>query len=359
MSKDILDHARRHRSNEDRRSPHYYATSDWNLNNIANAFGSVLKPVEAPINGINVPWLYLGMLFSTFCWHVEDNYLYSINYHHMGEVKQWYGVPAESHSTFEKISRDFYRETVLESPDMLHHMTTQIAVSRLVTNRVPVYQAKQQARSFIITFPKAFHCGFSYGFNVGEAVNFALVDWLPFGADADFRYRNSPIPRPSVFSHVRLLFTLLQYSHELNDYGKRELYRQLENVISDEIKGRGIIQAFGIVDPRASKTAFTNNFDTIDDAAIEHDDRRACVACKEICIFSAIACECNDSNVSCWRHFELLCRCRKSEFKVDAKQKSSSSGSPNRRKRQFLISWASVDELQRWLAIAKEKLLTD
>jgi histone demethylase JARID1 len=46
---------------------------------------------------------------------------------------------------------------------------------------VPVYKTVQEAKTFIITFPKAFHAGFSYGFNCGEAVNFATLDWLTAG----------------------------------------------------------------------------------------------------------------------------------------------------------------------------------
>lgn len=50
--------------------------------------------------------LYIGMLFSTFAWHVEDVYLYSINYHHFGAPKTWYGVPGSEADSFEKVVMD-------------------------------------------------------------------------------------------------------------------------------------------------------------------------------------------------------------------------------------------------------------
>lgn len=67
-----------------------YCNSPWNLNNLPKLKGSMLRAVHHSIAGVMVPWLYIGMLFSAFCWHFEDHCFYSMNYHH------WY--VALSHS---------------------------------------------------------------------------------------------------------------------------------------------------------------------------------------------------------------------------------------------------------------------
>ena len=59
-----------------------YCNSPWNLNNLPKLKGSILRMVHHNITGVMVPWLYLGMLFSAFCWHFEDHCFYSMNYHH-------------------------------------------------------------------------------------------------------------------------------------------------------------------------------------------------------------------------------------------------------------------------------------
>ena len=38
---------------------------------------------------------------------------------------------------------------------------------------------------------------------------------------------------------------------------------------------------------------------------------RGCHVCKHICVFSAVACECDKTKVTCIRHFQSLCKCPK------------------------------------------------
>ncbi len=59
-----------------------YLSSGWNLNNMPVLDASVLTHVTADICGMKLPWLYVGMCFSSFCWHIEDHWSYSINYLH-------------------------------------------------------------------------------------------------------------------------------------------------------------------------------------------------------------------------------------------------------------------------------------
>jgi len=51
----------------------------------------------------------------------------------------------------------------------------------LVKAGIPVYRTEQEAGEYIITFPKAYHAGFSHGWNCSEAVNVTLADWIPTG----------------------------------------------------------------------------------------------------------------------------------------------------------------------------------
>ncbi|KAL5728747.1 hypothetical protein ACHQM5_001793 [Ranunculus cassubicifolius] len=171
------------------------AQSKWNLKNFSRLPGSVLRLLKNEIPGVTYPMLYIGMLFSMFSWHVEDHNLYSINYHHSGAVKLWYGVPSSAAQKFEKVVHEHvYSQDILSTKgevgafDILSRKTTVFPPSILLHHGVPVYKAVQNPGEYVVTFPRAYHSGFSHGFNCGEAVNFATGDWFPFGDEAKQRY---------------------------------------------------------------------------------------------------------------------------------------------------------------------------
>ena len=138
-----------------------YAKSEWNLNRLPVVQNSILKAFDADISGMKVPWLYVGMCFSTFCWHTEDHWTPSINYLHWGEPKTWYGIPAEYAERAETVMRNSAKELFSGQPDLLHHIVTTMNPMILQAHGIPVFRADQHAGEFMVTFPRAYHAGFN------------------------------------------------------------------------------------------------------------------------------------------------------------------------------------------------------
>uniref|UniRef100_A0A8C3GGS0 [histone H3]-trimethyl-L-lysine(4) demethylase n=1 Tax=Cairina moschata TaxID=8855 RepID=A0A8C3GGS0_CAIMO len=155
-----------------------YAGSGWNLNVMPVLKQSVLCHINADISGMKVPWLYVGMVFSAFCWHIEDHWSYSINYLHWGEPKTWYGVPSFAAEHLEEVMKKLTPELFESQPDLLHQLVTLMNPNTLMAHGVPVVRTNQCAGEFVITFPRAYHSGFNQGYNFAEAVNFCTADWV-------------------------------------------------------------------------------------------------------------------------------------------------------------------------------------
>lgn len=124
---------------------------------------SLFSNIRNDISGMMVPWLYVGKCFSTFCWHTEDHYSYSINYLHWGETKTWYGIPADNAEAFEQAMRNKVPELFEANPDLLFHLTTMLSPATLVKDGIKVSTVDQREGEFVITFPKAYHAGFNHG----------------------------------------------------------------------------------------------------------------------------------------------------------------------------------------------------
>lgn len=114
-----------------------YIDHPWNLSNICGQADSLLQfPRIKDISGINVPWLYVGMKYSTFCWHYEDLMLYSINFNHWGRPKLWYGVPNEYRERFERAAKQKNFLLFKKDPNILLDINTMIHPGYLVANKV-------------------------------------------------------------------------------------------------------------------------------------------------------------------------------------------------------------------------------
>lgn len=189
-----------------------YGASPWNLNNLAHAGNSLLARLPHHVSGLTIPWVYVGMLFSAFCWHNEDHFCYSINYNHIGATKHWYGIPGPDGPRFETAARRILPGMFEAQPDLLFHIITLLHPKHLQAQGVPVYTVLQRPGMFVVTFPQSYHGGFNQGFNCAEAVNFCPPDWLSWGSISTVRY--SLYHRLPVFSHERILLDIATRAQE-------------------------------------------------------------------------------------------------------------------------------------------------
>ncbi|XP_050375731.1 lysine-specific demethylase JMJ13 isoform X2 [Argentina anserina] len=276
-------------------------SSKWNLKNLSRLPKSILRLLENAIPGVTDPMLYIGMIFSMFAWHVEDHYLYSINYHHCGASKTWYGIPGHAALQFENVVKEHvYTHDIVSSDgedgafDVLLGKTTLFPPSILLQHNVPVYKAVQKPGEFVVTFPRAYHAGFSHGFNCGEAVNFAIGDWFPLGAVASRRY--ALLNRMPLLPHEELLCKeamLLHTSSELedSDYSSADLVSHNRIKVSFvklmrfQHRARWILMKSGVC-----TGVFPNTYGTV-----------LCSVCKRDCYLAYISCNCYMHPV-CLRH---------------------------------------------------------
>ena len=179
-----------------------YARSGWNIINLPNVDKSVMSHLRK-ISGVTVPWVYIGSLFSSFCFHVEDHNCYSINYNHLGAAKQWYGIPGASADEFERVMKLTVPHLFERNPDLFFSMLTMVSPATLSKHDVPCYATTQAQGEFVVTFPRAYHGGFNMGYNCAEAVNFGPPDWLSIGRLGIEQYRK--YHRTPVFSHDMLI----------------------------------------------------------------------------------------------------------------------------------------------------------
>ncbi|CAA7390481.1 unnamed protein product [Spirodela intermedia] len=275
-----------------------YVKSGWNLNNFPRLTGSVLAFEDTDISGVLVPWLYVGMCFSSFCWHVEDHHFYSLNYMHWGAPKVWYGVPGGDALKLETAMKKHLPDLFEEQPDLLHNLVTQFSPSILKAEGVPVFRCVQNRGQFVLTFPRAYHSGFNCGFNCAEAVNVAPIDWLPHGQFAVELYRGQR--RKISVSHDKLLLG-----------AAREAVRAQWNIL---FLGKKSPDNLRWKDECGSKHTRRENLCSSSqsrkmDANFDADTERECSICHYDLHLSAVGCSCSSERFACLEHGNEMCAC--------------------------------------------------
>ncbi|PKI84873.1 hypothetical protein MVES_001282 [Malassezia vespertilionis] len=264
-----------------------YARSGWNLNNMPIAPASLLRYIKSEISGMTAPWIYIGMMFSAFCWHNEDHYTYSINYQHVGATKTWYGVPGEDAEKFEAAMQRIAPELFDSNPDLLLQLVTMMSPELAVAEGVRVYAVNQRPNEFVVTYPKGYHAGFNHGFNVNEAVNFALPNWAMDGLACARRYQQ--FARQPVFSHDELLVTVAL--HSTNLHTALWLHAPFREMVSRELEGRATVRAL-ICAARDAKDELAPH------DRLEHEAQ--CAHCKALCYLSQVVGDAGQ--VACLQH---------------------------------------------------------
>nr|XP_023404479.1 lysine-specific demethylase 5A [Loxodonta africana] len=256
-----------------------YALSGWNLNNMPVLEQSVLAHINVDISGMKVPWLYVGMCFSSFCWHIEDHWSYSINYLHWGEPKTWYGVPSHAAEQLEEVMRELAPELFESQPDLLHQLVTIMNPNVLMEHGVPV--------SFFMS-------PFSI-FNFEVILGIFSCFQLPIGRQCVNHYRR--LRRHCVFSHEELIFKMAA-DPECLDVGLAAMVcKELTLMTEEETRLRESVVQMGVL--MSEEEVFE----------LVPDDERQCSACRTTCFLSALTCSCNPERLVCLYHPTDLCPC--------------------------------------------------
>ncbi|GMR47929.1 hypothetical protein PMAYCL1PPCAC_18123 [Pristionchus mayeri] len=265
----------------------------WNLNNMPVVRDSVLSHIDSSISGMMVPWVYVGMVFSTFCWHTEDHWTYSVNYNHWGEPKIWYGIGADQATKFEKVVQSMCPSLFRVHSDLLHHMTVAVNPNLLGSRGVDVYTVHQNPGEFVITFPRAYHAGFNQGLNFAEAVNFAPIDWLSMGRECMLSYGR--VGRNCVFAHDELVMKITRSCEKLSTSMALAALDELRIIHHREGEKREEAERKGV--KKRERLVFEE---------IEEDDEKMCRHCNTTLFMSGL--RCGHGKSVCLDHMDHLCK---------------------------------------------------
>ena len=87
---------------------------------------------------------------------------------------------------FTELAKRKFSESFRECSEFLRHKTTLIEPTTLIKHGVKLHKIVQKPREFVIARAAAYHAGFNSGFNIAEAVNFAMPSWLDIADNVSY-----------------------------------------------------------------------------------------------------------------------------------------------------------------------------
>lgn len=289
-----------------------YVESGWNLNNTAKLSGSLLAFENPDTSAASVPRLHIGMCFSSHCWKVEDHHLYSLCYMHFGAPKIWYGIPGRYLFKFEAALKRKYPH-ISEHPELLYKLATQLSLSALESEGIPVYRCVQLPGEFSLIFPGTYYSGIDCGFNCSEAVNFAPIDWLPHGQNVvelySGRSRKTSVSHDKLLLHAAIEAVKALWEHTMkSNKNSGHILRWTSVCGKDGILAKALKSRFRQECRRREYLCNSSQFQEME-KVFDSTIKRECIVCLYDLHLSAASCPCSPGRYSCLQHAKQLCSC--------------------------------------------------
>ncbi|KPP73245.1 protein Jumonji-like [Scleropages formosus] len=274
-----------------------FSRHGWNLTVLPSNSGSILRHLGA-VPGVTIPWLNIGMVFSTSCWSRDQNRLPYIDYLHTGADCIWYCIPAEEKAKLDKVVHTLLQANGTPGLEMLEK---NIMISPEVLSRegIRVHRTIQQSGQFIVCFPGTFVSKVCCGYSVSETVHFATAQWMNMGYQVAKDLKCRRIAKP--FSMEKLLYQIAtSEAKRENGHALSTVASLLKDLRDIELRQRQELYKAGLLS--SARYGTQDNNQVLGDGrkkarkwlALESSERR-CQICQHLCYLSMVVQE--DENV--------------------------------------------------------------
>lgn len=113
----------------------------FSLTFLSNLFFTSQFDVEC-IPGVHTPCTYVGNMDTSFCFHTEDSDLCSINFHHGGKPKVWYGSPDTEREKLQLLAQKIAKSLNIHCSQYIRHKRIMIPPSVLQRHKIKFTRVK-------------------------------------------------------------------------------------------------------------------------------------------------------------------------------------------------------------------------